>query len=289
VQASRGNQSPYSIFIEHATNLNTKIAIAHENTGGMPPWNSKEKKWNTTVEKARAAGAWMCQNFYDVRTFGAVLATGPNAGQIRGPVQLAFARSADRILPLDASITRMAVTDNNIKGEKIGSKDFLEWERKQSEDSLRTMGRKTFIPYGLYIAKGFISAFLADDTKFTEDDLTLLWESLLNMYEHDRSASKGHMAVREPVFIFQHIGNDTDEKQRAQQAKLGCAPAHKLFELIDVHKREEVKVPRSFGDYEVSFKLSQLPKGVRAGFLVMGEDGKPFISWSTAPGTVKFI
>ena len=189
VQLARGNEMPYAIFVEHATNLNTKIARAHENTGGMPPWSNK--KWKTTKEKAEAAKQWMCNSFFDVRTFGAVLSTGPNAGQVRGPVQLSFARSVDPILPLDLSITRMAVADNEIKGAKIGSADFEKWENEQPEDELRTMGRKALIPYGLYIGKGFISAHLAQETGFSEKDLTLLWEAILNMYEHDRSASKG--------------------------------------------------------------------------------------------------
>ena len=137
VQIARGNQMPNAIFVEHATNLNTKIARAHEETGGMPPW--KDRKWATNAEKAKEAGNWLCENFYDIRTFGGVLSTGPNAGQIRGPVQIAFARSVDPVLPLDISITRMAVADNEIKGQNIGSEDFSKWEKEQPEDD--TMGK----------------------------------------------------------------------------------------------------------------------------------------------------
>jgi CRISPR-associated protein Csd2 len=293
VQAARGNVMPNAIFVEHGTNLNTKIARAHENheavdgaAPGMPPWDARAKKWKTTRDKAQAAGKWMCANFYDVRAFGAVLSTGPNAGQVRGPVQIAFARSCDPILPLDASITRMAVADNEIKGEKVGSKDFEEWEKKQPEDQLRTMGRKSLIPYGLYVAKGFISAHLAQGTQgtgFSEDDLSLLWEALLKMYEHDRSASKGLMSVREPIFVFKHVGTDSDESQRAQQAKLGCAPAHKLFELVSVEKRDGVKQPRSFSDYRVTFHQSRLPRGVQIGFVVSGDGGGASLQWDTLP------
>lgn len=136
----------------------------------------------------------MCQNFYDVRCFGAVMATGANAGQVRGPVQFAFARSLDPVLPLDISITRMAVAED-VKGAK-SSVDFQKWEDEQPEDKLRTMGRKNLIPYGLYAAKGFISANLALETGFGEDDLSLFWEALANMYDHDRSASKGMMSCR---------------------------------------------------------------------------------------------
>jgi CRISPR-associated protein Csd2 len=283
VQMARGNTFPYAIFIEQSTNLNTKIARAHEQTGGMPPFNQKAKKWTTNTEKAKAASAWMCNNFYDVRTFGAVMSTGPNAGQIRGPVQLSFAKSIDSVLPLDISITRMAVADNEIKGPNIGSKDFEAWEKEQPEDSLRTMGRKALIPYGLYLGKGFISAHLAEGTKFSEDDLGLLWESLLKMYDHDRSASKGMMSVHEPIFVFQHTGTDTNDAQRVQQAKLGCAPAHKLFDLIKIEKKDGVAAPRSFNEYAISIALSKMPKGVHMGFVVMGECGVPAVQWDKLP------
>jgi CRISPR-associated protein Csd2 len=150
------------------------------------------------------------------------------------------------------------------------------------------MGRKALIPYGLYVAKGFISAHLAEDTKFSEDDLLLLWEALLKMYDHDRSASKGVMSVREPIFVFKHIGTDTNEQQRLQQAKLGCAPAHKLFDLVGIKKKEGIEAARSFHDYDITFHKSQVPKGVKAGFAVMDEGGKPRIIWDfnqdTMPG-----
>jgi len=280
VQIVKSNTSPNAIFVEHGTNLNRPIIVSHEKTdGGFTPG---KKAIKGKVELARK---WMCENFFDVRTFGAVMSTGPNAGQVRGPVQLAFARSLDPILPLEVSITRMAVAED-VKGAK-SSEDYLKWEAEQPEDSLRTMGRKALIPYGLYQAKGFISAHLAMETGFTDDDLTLFWEALLKMYEHDRSASKGHMAVQEPVFIFKHIGTDTDTNQRAQQAKLGCAPAHKLFALIDVKKKEAVKVPRRFDDYRVTFNKSALPKGVQIGFAISGEGGKVQVCWDDLPSVTQ--
>jgi len=254
VQTAKGNQSPYAIFVEHATNLNTKIVLAHENSqGGFDPGKSAGK------DKVAAAKRWMCDNFFDVRAFGAVMSTGPNAGQVRGPVQLAFARSVDPVLPLDVSITRMAVAED-VKAAK-SSADYLKWEAEQPEDKLRTMGRKAIIPYGLYVARGFISAHLAKDTGFSDDDLNLLWEAILSMYEHDRSASKGLMSVRQ-LFIFKHVGTDTDTAQRARQAILGCAPAHKLFGLIDVHKKPGVEAPRAFTDYEVTVNEDGMPDGV---------------------------
>lgn len=254
VQLARGNQMPHAIFVEHATNLNRKIARAHEETGGLP---EKKKATRGKVQKAKD---WMCANFYDVRSFGAVMSTGPNAGQVRGPVQVSFAQSVDRVLPLDVSITRMAVADEG-KG-LVTSADYLEWEEEQPEDTLRTMGRKSLIPYGLFLGKGFISAHLAQDTGFSEDDLELLWDAVLNMYEHDRSASKGQMATRK-LFIFKHVGTDSNGDQRTRQAMLGCAPAHHLFGLVEVEARENLEgPPRSFEDYDVRVNREGLPAGV---------------------------
>jgi CRISPR-associated protein Csd2 len=271
VQLAGGNRMPNAIFVEHATNLNTKIARAHEETGGMPAWDGK--KWKTGKEKAEAAKQWMCRNFFDVRTFGAVLSTGPNAGQVRGPVQLSFARSVDPVLPLELSITRMAVADNEIKGAKAGSAEFEAWEEKQAEDELRTMGRKALIPYGLFVGKGFISAHLAQQTGFSRDDLKLLFEAILNMYEHDRSASKGVMTVRQPIYVFKHVGTDSDKSQRERQAMLGCAPAQVLFEdVISIPPRNGNGAPRSFGDYRdtITINRDKVPSGVE--FLELPRD-----------------
>jgi len=162
VQVAKGNEPPYAIFVQHATNLNTRIMEAHEQTGGFDPKNR-------TRDKVDSARKWMCEKCYDVRTFGAVMSTGPNAGQVRGPVQFSFARSLHPILPLDISITRMAVAED-VKGAK-SSQDYRQWEAQQDEDKLRTMGRKQLIPYGLYVAKGFVSAHLAEGTGFTQEDL----------------------------------------------------------------------------------------------------------------------
>lgn len=269
VQIARGNEMPYAIFVEHATNLNTKIARAHEETGGMPAF--EKNKWKSTLEKSEAARRWLYQSFFDVRTFGAVLATGPNAGQARGPVQISFARSIDTVLPLDLSLTRMAVADNEIKGAQVGSADFARWEQEQPEDELRTMGRKALIPYGLYVAKGFISAHLAKGTGFSEEDLQLLWEALAGMYDHDRSASKGVMSARKLV-AFKHVGTDTNSEQRARQAMLGCAPAHRLLDIaigddngqciVQVKREDESKPPRSITDYKLTIHRERVPAGV---------------------------
>lgn len=254
VQLAHGNEMPHAVFVEHASNLNTKITRAHEETGGLP-----EKK-KTTRGKVEQAKAWMCSNFYDVRTFGAVMSTGPNAGQVRGPVQIAFAQSVDRVLPLDVSITRMAVADEG-KG-LVTSADYMQWEEEQPEDKLRTMGRKALIPYGLFVGKGFVSAHLAQETNFSEDDLELLWNALLNMYEHDRSSSKGLMATRK-LFVFKHVGTDSDSAQRTRQAMLGCAPAHTLFDLVRIERTSGLEgPPRRFEDYEITVDRDALPDGV---------------------------
>jgi CRISPR-associated protein Csd2 len=282
VNVARAGAPGYGLFIQHATNLNTKIAQAHEETGGMPEWDKTKKRWTPSKDKVRDARDWLCRSFYDVRAFGAVMSTGPNGGQVRGPVQIAFARSLDPILSLEQAITRMAIAGGP-EGEKIGAADFAEWEKKQPEDELRTMGRKSLIPYGLFMGKGFISAHLASDTKFSEDDLALLWDAILGMYEHDRSASKGVMSVREPLFIFRHVGTDSDSAQRARQARLGCAPAHRLFDLVEVTLKAGVQAPRCFSDYRVRFSMSRLPKGVDAGFAVPGVGGRAVVKWNSVP------
>ena len=254
VQIARGNECPDAIFVEHASNLNLPIARAHEATGGLP--EGKKKASKAKVEGARK---WMCENFYDVRTFGAVMSTGANAGQVRGPVQFAFARSVDPVLPLDVSITRMAVADD--KGGR-SSAAIEEWVADQPEDKLRTMGRKSLIPYGLYLCRGFISAHLARQTGFSEGDLSLLWEAILNMYEHDRSASKGLMTVQRPLYVFKHVGTDSNAEQRRRQAMLGCAPAHELFDVVETRLHDGVATPRKFSDYEVVVHRDRLPEGV---------------------------
>lgn len=263
VQEARGNTTPYAIFVEHATNLNRPIMVAHEKTAGG---YQKDVKTKSKVEAARE---WMCSNFYDVRTFGAVMSTGANAGQVRGPVQIAFARSLDPVLSAEISITRQA-NAVDVPGAK-SSADYAKWEADQPEDKLRTMGRKALIPYGLYAVKGFISAHLADGTGFEEADLALLWESLCNMYDHDRSASKGMMSCRKLV-VFKHVGTDSNPEQRERQAKLGCAPAHRLLDLggevddgqaiVRVWLKDPTKPPRRYSDYSVTVHKDRTPRGV---------------------------
>lgn len=260
VQVARDNQPPYAIFVEHASNLNTKIAQSHEAVGHVA-----QAKGTTKHQVARAR-EWMCQTFYDVRTFGAVMSTGANAGQVRGPVQIAFSRSVDPVLSLDLAITRMAVAESPAKVTTV--EEYRAWEEAQPEERLRTMGRKSIVPYGLYAGKGFVSAHLADPshggTGFSESDVELLWEALLGMFEHDRSASKGVMSMRK-LFIFKHVGTDSDTAQRERQAKLGCAPAQSLLELgrvIHVSRNPGVTHPRHFSDYEVSVDSDAIPSGV---------------------------
>ena len=178
---------------------------------------------------------WMCNNFFDVRTFGAVMSTGVNCGQVRGPIQITFARSVDPIVASEHSITRMAVA--------------TEAEAEKQDGDNRTMGRKHTVPYGLYVAHGFVSAHLANQTGFSDSDLELLWQALTQMFEHDRSAARGEMATR-GLYVFKH------------DSKLGNAPAHSLFERITPQLKEGVAVPRAFNDYRVGVNSDNLPSGV---------------------------
>lgn len=270
IQAAFDNVAPNAIFVEHASNLNKAITAAHVETNGAPGGGGNR----TQVNRARD---WMREQFFDVRAFGAVMSTGANAGQVRGPVQIAFSRSVDPILPMDAAITRMAVAEKVPGANSVA--DYEKWESSQEEDKLRTMGRKSLIPYGLYVAKGFVSAHLAKGTgdaetgAFSDTDLANLWQALQQMWDHDRSASKGVMACR-GLYVFKHVGTDSDETQRVRQAMLGCAPAHRLLDfstpsrkldntLIEIAHREGLAgSPRSFADYVVTAHPDRLPKGV---------------------------
>jgi CRISPR-associated protein Csd2 len=230
----KGEQPPFEIYVKEKAILNNQHKRAYVGIGreDLLAGDDKKRKGGEAVDDARA---WMCRNFYDVRTFGAVMSTGVNCGQVRGPVQLTFARSVDPIVAQEHSITRMAVA--------------TEAEAEKQEGDNRTMGRKHTVPYGLYMAHGFVSAFLAKQTGFSEADLELLWQALSQMFEHDRSAARGEMATR-GLFVFKH-----------DQA-LGNAPAHALFERIQVRRTEGVEVPRSFEDYAVKVDEAGMPSGV---------------------------
>jgi CRISPR-associated protein Csd2 len=234
VSMVKGDTPPFDIYIKERAILNQThekayIAIgAEESLKG----DKKRKGSGAEVEKARA---WMCANFYDVRTFGAVMSTGVNAGQVRGPVQLTFARSVDSIVFQEHSITRMAVA--------------TEKEAEDQSGDNRTMGRKNTVPYGLYVAHGFVSSFLARQTGFSDGDLALLWQALGQMFEHDRSAARGEMTTR-GLYVFEH------------DSELGNARAHALFSRIKVARKAEVAVARDFSDYDVIVDAANLPDGV---------------------------
>ena len=275
VQTAYAGEDGMEIIIQQSTNINRHIARAKREAGFEDCAKGKDAVY--------AGRRKACALFYDVRTFGAVMSTGPNAGQVRGPVQITFGKSLDPILPLDISITRMAVAktvgDNTLE-------TYLADEQNTPEDELRTMGRKQIIPFGLYEVRGFISANLAGETGFDDNDLKVLFEAILNMYEHDHSASKGEMAVVSPLSIFKHVGTDTDEKQRIRQAKLGCAPAHRLFDLVRVEKKADVAYPRSYHDYNAVVDLSHIPAGVEIGFQT---DAFGEISWNQLPDGEKWF
>ncbi|MCI0364743.1 MAG: type I-C CRISPR-associated protein Cas7/Csd2 [Phycisphaerales bacterium] len=220
----------YDIYVAERAILNQQ----HERAYEALKLNSERPK-DGDEEKARQ---WMCQTFFDVRMFGAVMSTGVNAGQVRGPVQFTFARSIDPIVSLEQSITRMAVTTEE-EAKKQG-------ERQSGQR--RTMGRKEIIPYALYRCHGFINPFLAAQTGFSAVDLDLLWESLARMFELDRSAARGEMATQK-LFVFEH------------DSPLGSAPAHKLLDRVKVNRKNEAIPSRSFDDYEVKL-FEPAPKGV---------------------------
>lgn len=230
VGLSRDEQPPFEIYVKERAVLNQQHERAYKGLGISLEGEGKRKGGDRSGE----ARQWMCQNFYDVRTFGAVMSTGINAGQVRGPVQITFARSVVPVISLEHSITRMAVATE------------AEAEKQQGDN--RTMGRKHTIPYGVYRAHGFVSAHLAGQTGFSDDDLELLWESLVNMFEHDRSAARGQMATR-GLYVFRHDN------------ALGRAPAHMLFDRIEVTPANG-KPPRQFADFNVTVNDADLPQGV---------------------------
>ena len=227
VDIIKGNEKGYQIYVREKgilTNEQKKSYIALNEAGVENP----------TIEQART---WMCKNFFDVRTFGAVMSLKEfNCGQVRGPVQFNFARSIDPVTPVELSITRMAVATQK--------------EADAQKGDNRTMGKKNIIHYGLYRAEGYISAHLAEKTGYTNEDLKLLWDSLINMWDHDHSAARGKMNARK-LIVFEHEG------------KLGNAPAHKLFDLVNVKKKDLNGSPaRAFSDYEVTIDQENLPSQV---------------------------
>lgn len=227
VQIVKSAEKPFDIFIKEKAILNQLIEESHE----QDEVKSKVKNG----DKTEAARKWMCSNYYDIRTFGAVMSTGKNAGQVRGPVQMTFGRSVDPVVALEHSITRMAVA-TEAEAEKQGGDN-------------RTMGRKFTVPYGLYYSKGFISAHLAAQTGFDEVDLELFWEALKNMFDHDHSAARGMMSTRK-LIVFKH------------STALGSTPAHKLFDAINIQKKDQSKPSRTFDDYTVTIDKSSIPEGV---------------------------
>jgi len=230
VELKQGDQAGYRIYVKEGVPLNQNHAEAYLAVGLTP--GGKEKAKPDQVYEARQ---WMCANFYDVRTFGAVMMTGDNCGQVRGPVQINFSRSLDPIAQQEVTVTRQTVT------------------RIEDIEKERTIGRKYIVPYGLYRVEGYVSAKLANDpakgTGFSEEDLQLLWEALANMFEHDHAAARGKMTARKLV-VFKH------------KSELGNAPSHRLFELVKVQKYPQANPPRSFSDYEVKVDKGNLPAGV---------------------------
>lgn len=236
VDVTRGEESRYKIYVQNKgialNDLHQRAYDACE----VKSTGTKQKKED--VDKAKN---WMCGNFFDVRVFGAVMSTGVNCGQVRGPVQFTFARSIDPIIPLDVSITRIAIT----KPEDAG---VVETEGEGKGGKTTEMGRKALLPYGLYKAHGFFTPHFAKDTGVSSDDLDIFWTALINMWDIDHSASRGMMAVR-GLYVFTHDNS------------LGNAPAHSLFDTITVERKDGVTAPRKFQDYAVNV-AGDLPQGV---------------------------
>jgi len=234
IELTESDKPGYDIYIKEKSVLNNQNKKAYDALEIKPT----PKKLPKEEEKARAVTDWMCANFYDVRSFGAVMTTQINSGQVRGPIQLAFAKSEDPIIPLEISITRMAVT--------------TEKEAEDQQGDNRTMGRKHIVPYGLYRVHGFISAKLAEKTGFSEGDLEKLWQSLQMMFEHDHSAARGEMNARR-LIAFKH------------KDALGNMPSHRLFERVTVDRvnGERGTPAGDFGDYAIAIDKSGLEeKGV---------------------------
>jgi CRISPR-associated protein Csd2 len=239
VDAVQGDQGRYKIYVQSGgPALNTIHARAYQDLG-LKSTGARQARGD--VDQARA---WMCQNFYDIRLFGAVMTTGVNCGQVRGPVQFTFARSIDPIVPLDLSITRVAVTrEEDVR--VVVSEDGGEGKGgKQTE-----MGRKALVPYGLYRAHGFFNPHFARQTGATQEDLQLLWQALLRMWDLDRSAARGMMACQ-GLYVFSH------------QSSLGNAPAHQLLARVQIATRAGVATPRRIADYELDVDDTALPEGV---------------------------
>jgi len=230
VDILKANESRYQIYVTEGIALNNQHLRAYTETDTPLPKQAK----NVPAKDLLKVRQWMCDNFYDVRTFGAVMSTGVNCGQVRGPVQLNFSRSLDPIMQQEVTITRVAVT-------------------RPEDEKTTEMGRKHIVPYGLYRVEGYISPALANQegkgTGFSEEDLEVFWQALENMFELDHSASRGKMASRK-LFIFKH------------DSELGNAPSHKLFDLITHELAEDKVVPRQFSDYKIYVDRDNLPDGV---------------------------
>jgi len=238
VHVARGDDERFKIYVlSGGEALNTKHQWAYD-ANDLKSTGTRQNKGD--VETARQ---WMCANFYDIRMFGAVMTTGVNCGQVRGPIQLTFARSIDPIMTLDLSITRQAVTRPEDARVVVGDDGAEGTGGKQTE-----MGRKAIVPYGLYRAHGFFVAPFARQTGVTEEDLDFFWRALQNMWDYDRSSARGEMACR-GLYVFTH------------ESDLGDAPAHRLFELIELPP-SKVEAPRSFKDYEVTIREALVPEKV---------------------------
>lgn len=257
VQEAYPAKDGYSILMRNGNSLNRAIAESVLDVNNATSMKKGENK------KINEAADFMCKKYWDVRTFGAVLSTGLNAGQVRGAVQVAMASSVDPIDPIVASITRCCYTE----GDYGSLNEYDAADAKLPEDKKRTMGNKAFIPYGLYVMKMTVSANLAEKTGFSEEDLKVLLESVMQMYNLDVSSSKMGMSVLSPVVVFKHVGT-TDQanvEQLEKECKLGCAQAYQLFNMLSVERKADVELARDYTDYNIKLHIEDLPAGVVCG------------------------
>lgn len=271
------DNSNCQILIQNGNSMNRSIAEA------VLSVNETDSLKKDTNKKVKESAKYMCDKYWDVRTFGAVLSTGLNAGQVRGAVQVGMSLSVDPIDPTVLSITRKCYTGGNYSTLA----EYDAEDSAMSDNEKRSMGNKAYVPYGLYTVRLTVSANLANKVGFSKEDFNILLEALIQMYNNDASSSKMGMSVLTPIVVFKHVGtNPTNVEQIKKERLLGCAPAYKLFDLLHVERKPGIEVARSYNDYDIKLNLEDLPAGVECGI-----KKAPFadIEWLTAKNNIDLL
>lgn len=279
VQQAHGDRDGYAILMRDRNSINRAICEAVLDANGV---SSIKKVANKNVD---GVAQFMCDKYWDVRTFGAVLTTGLNAGQVRGAVQVGMSSSVDPIEPTISTISRCCYTE----GEYATLAEYDAADEKKEYDKKHTFGSKAFIPYGLYVMRLTVSANIAEKVGFTEDDMAVLLESIVQMYNTDASSSKMGMSVLTPVVVFKHVGTTdpvTNPDQLARECKLGCAPSYKLFDMVTIQRKDGITVARDRSDYEINLHMEHLPAGV-----ICGLKKTPYgdVEWLDTTDTVNLL